>query len=234
MCPPRPFVLHLVGDVAQRLLDLIGRQARIFKPLRTVRDQRLNLHCFARLDAQHRRRLRIVVSPRHRLRRRLQRVRHGRVHLLCGKRRNGMQNDKAQQDFAVSHTASLALMRKSRCSIGAPMPFSSGSAVWPRFRVSHQILRKKPITKNRITNATRKGKMSRWSALACEAAREISIGVSAIPRTANTKNAHLSFSSRRISSTASLDDACVHYGCASHGWVMSSGLTRASNSSAVT
>ncbi len=73
--PARPFVFHLVGDVAQRLLDLVGRQARIFQPLRTVRDQRLNFHRIARLDAQHRRRLRIVVSPSHRLRRRLQRVR---------------------------------------------------------------------------------------------------------------------------------------------------------------
>ncbi len=72
--PARPFVLHLIGDLAKRLLDLLRRQPRIFEPLRTVRDQRLNLHRVARLDAQHRRHLRVVVAPSHRLRRRLQRV----------------------------------------------------------------------------------------------------------------------------------------------------------------
>jgi hypothetical protein len=80
--PAGAFVLYLVGDVAQRLLDLLRRQARIFQPLRAVRDQRLNLHRIARLDAQHRRRLRIIVSPSHCLRRRLERVRRLRVRLL--------------------------------------------------------------------------------------------------------------------------------------------------------
>src|SRR5271163_370494 len=69
--PARPFVVHLVSNVAQRLLDLLGRQTRIFQPLRAVRDQRLNLHRVAGLDAQHRRGLRVVVAPRDGLRRRL-------------------------------------------------------------------------------------------------------------------------------------------------------------------
>jgi hypothetical protein len=73
--PAGAFVLHLVGDVAQRLLHLIRRHARLFQPLRAVRDQRLNLHRIARLHAQHRRRLRVVVTPSHSLRRGLQRVR---------------------------------------------------------------------------------------------------------------------------------------------------------------
>ena len=87
----RAFVLHLIGDVAQRLLDLLRRQACIFEPLRAVGDQRLNFHRVAGLDAQHRHRLRIVVPPSHRLRRRLQRVRRLRTSLLYEKRERGKQ-----------------------------------------------------------------------------------------------------------------------------------------------
>ena len=65
------FVFHLLGDVAQRLLDLLRRHTRLFQPLRAVGDQGLNFHRVARLDAQHRRGFRVVVAPRHRLRRRL-------------------------------------------------------------------------------------------------------------------------------------------------------------------
>ena len=73
--PAGPLVLHLVRDVAQRLLHLTRRHARIFQPLRAVRNQRLNLHRVAGPHAQHRRGLRIIVSPSHRLRCRLERVR---------------------------------------------------------------------------------------------------------------------------------------------------------------
>src|SRR6266513_1620872 len=66
------FVLNLIGDVAQRLLDLVRRNARIFEPLRAGSNQRLNLHSVAGLNAQHPRCLRIIVPPRYSFRRRLQ------------------------------------------------------------------------------------------------------------------------------------------------------------------
>src|SRR6202158_4053504 len=105
--PAGPFVLHLVGDVAQRLLDLIRRQARILKPLRTIRDQRLNLHRIARLDAQHRRCLCVVVTPRHSLWRRLQRMRRLGSCLLSEENGRGKENSKAQKDCAESHSAPM-------------------------------------------------------------------------------------------------------------------------------
>jgi len=46
MVPARPFVLHLVGDVAQRLLDLIGRAGPHLQAASDCRDQRLNLPPF--------------------------------------------------------------------------------------------------------------------------------------------------------------------------------------------
>src|SRR6202158_5760132 len=42
--PAGAFVFHLVGDVAQRLLDLVGRHARIFEALGTICNERLNLN----------------------------------------------------------------------------------------------------------------------------------------------------------------------------------------------
>ena len=36
--PARPFVLHLISNIAQRLLDLLRWQARILQPLRAIRN----------------------------------------------------------------------------------------------------------------------------------------------------------------------------------------------------
>ncbi len=116
--PAGPFVLHLIGDVAQRLLNLIGRQPRIFEPLRTVRDQRLNLHRIARLDAQHRRRLRVVVAPSHGLRCRLQRVCRLRICPQSTMEREHSQTNRDQHSpshhFASLHLAVLCFRSSSQ------------------------------------------------------------------------------------------------------------------------
>ena len=60
-------------------------------------------------------------------------------------------------------------------------------------RVSHQIFKKKPITKTRIANAPRKRAINRWSAIDCETAPGMTNGVCRIPIAANAKAIHLTF-----------------------------------------
>jgi hypothetical protein len=57
------FVLHLIIDVAQGLLDLIGRNAGFFEALWAAGDQGLDFDGVTRFYAKDGRSLGIVVAP---------------------------------------------------------------------------------------------------------------------------------------------------------------------------
>src|SRR5579872_58800 len=72
--PARTFVGDLLVDVAQALLHLLRRYSRLLQPCRAVRDQRVDDHGVARVNAKHGRCSGVVITPSHGLRRGFQGV----------------------------------------------------------------------------------------------------------------------------------------------------------------
>jgi hypothetical protein len=137
--PARPFVIHLLINVAQGLFDLIGRDACPFEPGRAGGDECLHFNRLARFDAQRRRRAGIVVAPRDCLWRGLQFIDLGcltrRISLLTlSLKRNQREGTGGEEQESLHH---LSFSYESRIEGHRACQGHQGPWVIPYFKVNH-------------------------------------------------------------------------------------------------